>query len=225
MAHPRDSNPMRAGPLLFILLGCTPTETVDHAVVGGDVLAVRVELDAGNVTVNAGGSSIHVGRTLRGAASLATTQRVVDGILRIEARCETLLPCSADIALTVPLGIAVDVRTGEGDVRVVGLDSDVSIEVGDGNVVGEGLLGATVRVQAGWGDARLAFTVRPKEVSVGVGVGDVTLAVPEGGYDLDVETLGGQRLEGVAQDAAGPLLRVRTASGRATIGRATVGRG
>lgn len=210
---------MRLASLLFVLAGCTPTETADHAVVGGDVLAVRVEVDAGNVTVNAGGSAIHVGRTLRGAASAATTQEVVDGILRIEARCETLLPCGADIVITVPLGIPVDVRTGEGDVRVAGLDSDLSIEVGDGNVFGEGLLGSTVRVQAGWGDARLAFVARPLEVSVGVGVGDVTLAVPEGGYDLDVETLGGETLEGVAQDADGPLLRVRTASGRAVIGR------
>ncbi|MDP2306994.1 MAG: hypothetical protein Q8P18_13295 [Pseudomonadota bacterium] len=210
---------MRAASLLFVLAGCTPTETADHAVVGGVVLAVRVEVDAGNVTVNAGGTAIHVGRTLRGAASLTTSQRVVDGILRIEARCETLFPCAADIVLTVPSGIPVDVRTGEGDVRVVGLDSDLSIEVGDGNVVGEGLLGATVRVQAGWGDASLAFLVRPVEVSVGVGVGDVKLAVPEGAYDLDVETLGGQTLDGVAQDANGPLLRVRTASGRAIIGR------
>jgi hypothetical protein len=210
---------MRAAPFLFVLAGCTPTETADHAVIGGDVLAVRIEVDAGDVTVTAGGTDIHVGRTLRGAASLTTTQHVVDGILRIEARCETLLPCGADIVLTVPLGIPVDVRTGEGDVRVAGLDSDLSIEVGDGNVVGEGLLGSTVRVQAGWGDARLAFLTRPLEVSVGVGVGDVTLAVPEGGYDLDVETLGEQTLDGVSHDAEGPLLRVRTASGRAAIGR------
>lgn len=216
---------MRVAALLLPLLaGCTPTETEDHSVVGGEVLAVRVELDAGNVTVETGGTTIHVGRTLRGAASETTTQNVVDGILRIESRCETLLPCRADIVLTVPRGIAVDVRTGEGDVRVAGLDSDLSIEVGDGNIVGEGLLGATVRAQAGWGDARLAFAARPVEVSVGVGVGDVTLAVPEGGYDLDVETLGGQTGEGVAQDGEGPLLRVRTASGRAVIERATLDR-
>ncbi len=216
---------MRAAPLLFVLAGCTPTEIADHSVVGGDVLAVRVEVDAGNVTVNAGGTSIHVARTLRGAATLTTTQRVVDGILRIEAHCESIMPCGADIELTVPLGIPVDVRTGEGDVRVVGLDSDLSVEVGDGDVVGEGLLGDTVRVQAGWGDARLGFLTRPTEVNVGVGVGDVRLSVPEGGYDLDVETLGGQTLEGVAQDDAGPLLRVRTASGRAVIERAIVERG
>ncbi|MDP2314338.1 MAG: hypothetical protein Q8P41_15660 [Pseudomonadota bacterium] len=210
---------MRAAPLLFILAGCTPTETADHAVVGGDVLAVRVEVDAGNVTVNAGGTTIQVGRTMWGAASLTTTQRVVDGILRIEARCETLLPCGADIVLTVPLGLAVDVRTGQGDVRVEGVSSDLSIEVGDGNVVAEGLLGQTVRVQAGWGDATLGFAAVPTEVSVGVGVGDVRLTVPEGGYDLDVESLGGETLDGVAHDKAGPLLRVRTASGRATIER------
>lgn len=209
---------MRAAPLLFVLAGCTPTVTVDHSVVGGPVLAVRVEIDAGNVSVEAGGDAVHVGRTLKGTAERTITQRVEDGILRIEARCETLLPCGADIALTVPKGLPVDVRTGEGDVHVDGLDSDLSIEVGDGNVRGEGLLGATVRVQAGWGDARLSFATKPAEVSVGVGVGDVVLAVPEGGYDLDVSTLGEQRIA-VSQDGQGPRLHVRTASGSAVIER------
>lgn len=209
---------MRAAPLLFVLAGCTPTVTVDHNVVGGPVLAVRVELDAGNVTVEAGGNEVQVGRTLTGTAARTVTQHVVDGILRIEARCETLLPCSADIALTVPKGLPVDVRTGEGDVLVDGVDSDLSIEVGDGNVRGEGLLVETVRVQAGWGDARLSFAGTPEDVSVGVGVGDVVIAVPEGGYDVDVEGLGEQRI-GVSQDAGGPRLHVRTASGSAVIER------
>ena len=122
------------------------------------------------------------------SATRTVTQHVENGILRIEARCETLLPCDADITLTVPRGLPVDVRTGEGDVRVEGLDSDLSIEVGDGNVRAEGLLGATVRVQAGWGDARLSFAARPAEVSVGVGVGDVVVTVPEGGYFVSFDT-------------------------------------
>jgi hypothetical protein len=100
---------MRAASLLFVLAGCTPTEIVDHAVVGGALLAVRIEVDAGDVTVEAGGTSVQVGRTLRGAAGRTVTQRVENGILRIEARCESLLPCGADIALTVPAGLPVDV--------------------------------------------------------------------------------------------------------------------
>ncbi len=209
---------MRAAALLFVLAGCTPTETVDHAVVGGALLAVRVELDAGSVTVRSGGDTVQVGRTLRGTAGRTITQHVVDGILRIEARCDSLLPCGADIELTVPSGLPVDVRTGEGDVRVAGLDADLSIEVGDGNVRADGLLGATVRVQAGWGDARLSFAAPPTEVSVGVGVGDVLLTVPDGGYDLDVASLGERRI-GVADDPAGPRLHVRTASGSAVVER------
>lgn len=209
---------MRAASLLFVLAGCTPTELVDHAVVGGALLAVRIEVDAGDVTVEAGGTSVQVGRTLRGAAGRTVTQRVENGILRIEARCESLLPCGADIALTVPAGLPVDVRTGEGNVRVAGLAGDLSIEVGDGDIRAEDLRGATVRVQAGWGDARLSFAATPSEVSIGVGVGDVVLSVPAGGYDLDVASLGAPDVS-VAQDAAGPRLHVRTASGTATVER------
>lgn len=209
---------MRAASLLFVLAGCTPAQTVDHAVVGGALLAVRVEVDAGDVTVEAGGDTVQVGRTLRGTAGRTIRQRVEDGILRIEATCQPLLPCGADIVLTVPKGLPVDVRTGDGNVRVAGLASDLSIEVGDGDVRAERLLGATVRVQAGWGDAKLSFAAPPVEVSVGVGVGDVVLAVPDGGYDLDVAGLGENRIA-VDQDADGPRLHVRTASGTAVIER------
>ena len=208
---------MRAAPLLFVLAGCSPAELADHAVVGGEILAVRIELDAGDVTVETGGTEVQVGRALRGPATVDTTLRIVDGILRIEGRCRTLLPCSADIELTVPHGVPVDIRTGEGDVRVTGLDSDLSIQVGDGDIVADGLFGATVRAQAGWGNAELRFAARPGEVRVGVGVGDITLGVPRGGYDLNVDTLGGPTLLGVAQDDQGPLLSVRTASGRTRI--------
>jgi len=207
---------MRATPLLFILSGCTPAETVDHATFGGEVLAVRVEIDAGDVNVAAGGRIVQVARTLSGIAAQVVTQRVEDGILRIEARCASILPCAADIALTVPRGLPVDVRTGDGDVRVAGLASDLSIEVGDGDVSAVGLLGATVRVQAGWGDARIGFAATPREVSVGVGVGDVVLSVPQGAYDLDVSSLGAPQIA-VAQDDAGPRVHVRTASGFATV--------
>lgn len=209
---------MRAASLLFVLAGCSPTESVDHAVFGGPILAVRVEIDAGDVTVESGGAAVSVARTLRGAAVGALSQRVEDGILRIEARCRPVLPCAADIALVVPPGLPVDVRTGSGDVHVSGVDSDLSIAVGDGDVSAYDLLGATVRVQAGWGDARLSFAATPTDVSVGVGVGDVVLAVPAGGYDLDVESLGAPRIA-VAEDAEGPRLRVRTASGTATVER------
>ena len=57
---------------------------------------------------------------------------------------------------------------------------------------------------------------------VGVGVGDVVLAVPEGGYDLDVAALREPRID-VPQDAAGPRLHVRTASGSAVIERRSSG--
>ena len=207
---------MRATPFLFVLAACSPTEARDRVVFGGTILAVHVEIDAGDVRVDAGGEGVSVARTLRGTAIGAVTQRVEDGILRIEARCEPLLPCGADLAITLPAGLPVDVRTGAGDVRVSGLASDLSIAVGDGDVSAYDLLAATVRVQAGWGDARLSFAAVPADVRVGVGVGDVTLAVPDAGYDVDVESLGTSRVA-VARDAAGPRLHVRAASGRATV--------
>jgi hypothetical protein len=211
---------MRAAPLLFVIAGCTPTEVYDHADVGGEILAVRVEIDAGDVTVSAtDASTVRVDRTLRGAAGLSSRRYVEAGILRVEARCETLLPCGADVDLAVPHGLPVDIRTGDGDVHLYGLDSDLSVEVGDGDVDGDGLLATTVRVQAGWGDATLRFDARPVDVAVSVGVGDVRLDVPDGGYRFDVAGLGREHIDGLDADPHGPRLYVRTASGRATLAR------
>jgi hypothetical protein len=209
---------MRAAPLLFVFAGCTPAESADHADFGGEILAVRVEVDAGSVTVRATENAVvQVDRVLRGAAALTESRRVVDGILRIEARCESLLPCGADVAIVVPHGLPVDVRTGSGDVHVDGVDSDLSIEVGDGDIFATALLSETVRVQAGWGNATLSFDEVPNDVAVGLGVGDVVLRVPAGGYQLDVEGLGEHRVDGLADDPAGPRLHVRTSSGQALL--------
>ena len=204
---------MRPSLLLALLFGCSPTVTHDSSAVADDVQAVRVEVGAGHISV-VGGDRLAVERTLSGVAVEGATQAIEDGVLRVAVACDTVLPCSADITLTVPAGVPVDVQVRDGGVYLADLDQDVRVEVGDGEVRGEGLAGAT-RVRSGWGGAWLAFRSPPREVQVGVGVGDVFLSVPDAGYDLDVRGLAGQDVA-VRADAAGPRVQVQT-SGRVSV--------
>lgn len=204
---------MRALPL--ILLGCSPTVSRDSATFA-DVVAVEIAVGAGQVNVVAG-ETLSVERTLSGVATDEAIQAVEDGILRIDVLCEGVLPCSADVTVTVPAGIPVDLRVGDGGVYLADLDQDLHVEVGDGDVRGEGLAGSA-RVRSAWGGAWLAFRTPPREVQVAVGVGDVFLSVPDTGYALDVRGLGGQDVA-VRSDTAGPLLRVQTTSGRVSVQR------
>ena len=201
---------MRPSPLLFVLAGCTPI-TVHDQVVVGEILAVYVDIDAGDVSVRATATpDTRVDRTARG--DVALVQHVDNGILRVEARCRTLLPCALDLTLDVPAGIPVDVHVGRGDVHVSDLDAELTIEVDEGDVTAFDLRAPTLRAQIGWGAARLAFLGAPGDVSVGVGVGDVVLTLPDVGYALDVACLGLRHIA-IGDDPAGASVRARTASG------------
>jgi hypothetical protein len=199
---------MRATPLLFVLAGCTPVEVRDQMVVQ-DVLAVYVDIDAGDVALRAG-PDVRLDRRARG--DVVIEQHVEAGILRIEARCTSLFPCALDLVLDVPPGVPVDVHVGQGDVHVSDLDAALTVEVDDGDLTAFDLHSPTVRAQIGWGDARVSFAAAPGDVNVGVGVGDVVLTLPDVGYALDVACLGLRRI-GVGDDPDGASVRARTASG------------
>ena len=106
---------MRPSLLLALLFGCSPTVTHDSSAVADDVQAVRVEVGAGHISV-VGGDRLAVERTLSGVAVEGATQAIEDGVLRVAVACDTVLPCSADITLTVPAGVPVDVQVRDGGV-------------------------------------------------------------------------------------------------------------
>jgi hypothetical protein len=205
--------------LATLPIACQQTPTVEELRLDPDAKRISIVTDVGSVRVSGSETDvIHVSRTVRGAVhAIWSDDELDDGTLRMEARCGTLLPCDADVVLSIPPGIAVEVRTGDGVVNLDDIDADVRVEVGDGDVYARDLGRHSVHVQVGWGDVSLAFTTEPTDLSVALGGGDTTVRLPEGRYDLDVESLAAPDIRGLHEDESAPRIHVRTTSGRATL--------
>ena len=146
------------------------------------------------------------------------------GTLTITSRCPAGQPaaCSADVALSVPRGVAVHARVASGDVAVSGLRGAVSLAAAhgglrlsrlsgplqlssaSGGIVGEALTAAQVSARVTAGDISLAFAAVPEQVSAASNAGDVSIDVPRraGGYRVRAATLAGDRTVSVRQDPA-----------------------
>lgn len=210
----------RRALVLLMPLACAPAQQAGvRRVFDEPVDALFVDVAAGDVRVEVGtGDGVTVERAVRGVAGHVEAVEVVEnGVLRVEAACETLLPCAVDVVVTVPADLPVDVRVGEGDVRLRGLAGDVDVEVGDGHVVARDLRAPRVRVQAGWGGAALSFAERPEDVAVSLAVGDVRVDLPAGGYALDAQGFGPADVSGLGRDPEGPRVYARTTNGRVTV--------
>lgn len=201
--------------LVLLLCGCSPVVTSAPVVADGELVGVRVTLDAGRVTLRGGAEAGVSGRReSRGAPGAVRVEtRVEDGVLVLVGRCAGLAPCTVDVDLAVPAGVPVEVDVGSGDVQVDGLASPLTVRVGDGEVGGDGLRAERVRVTSGWGDVALLFAEAPAEVSVAVATGDVRLGLPGGGYALDLGAYDGVAVHGVYDDPAGARVHARTREG------------
>lgn len=206
---------IRLSLLWFLPTGCAPGETSEHLTFEEGIEAVSVVLDAGSVHAGVA-DAVSVERVVRGHAS-AVREGVEDGVLHLEARCDSLLPCDVDLVLGIPAGVELDIRTGSGDVNLRGLDADVHLEVGDGDVDARDLRLGSLHVRAGWGDVALGFATPPSDLLVRLDVGNVTARVPGGAYDLDVASLAEPELSGVVDARGGGRVHIRTTSGRARV--------
>jgi hypothetical protein len=185
-----------------------------------------VRIDAGNLTVRPGRAG-RVGeqRTLTWESRPpVVTESFAGGTLTITSRCPAGQPagCSADVALSVPPGVAVRARVASGDVTASGLRGAVSLAAdhgslrlsrlsgplqlrsASGGIVGEALTAAQVSARVTAGDISLAFAAVPAQVSAASDAGDVSIDVPKraGGYRVRAATLAGDRTVSVRQDPA-----------------------
>jgi hypothetical protein len=185
-----------------------------------------VRIDAGDLTVAPGPAGrVSEHRTLTWKSHPPViTESFARGTLTITSRCPAGQPaaCSADVALSVPPGVAVHARVASGDVAVSGLRGAVSLAAAHGSlrlsrlsgplqlssasggIVGEALTAAQVSARVTAGDISLAFAAVPEQVSAASNAGDVSIDVPRraGGYRVRAATLAGDRTVSVRQDPA-----------------------
>lgn len=212
-------SPLLVAAVSTPLAGCYDADRhTEHAVVTDAVASVGVDVGSGdvsvegadagdvNVTARVEGPANHLGRSLDGDA------------LTLFDDCHER-PCSVDVHAVVPAGVAVDLHTGSGDIRVKRLLGTLVLHTGSGDVSGSDLAALDLVAQTGSGDISLQVNDPAENITLRTGSGDIALGVPSGSYRLSVSTgSGGRRLNGVESDAAAQgAIDVHTGSGDVTI--------
>lgn len=219
-------------------------EAVERLREAGPIARVDVELDGGDVAIDAtDGEGASGTITLRWSdIAPEVVHYVEDGVLHVLGRCDPYAgPCLLDVKLSVPASAAVSVQTREGNVRVAGVRGDVEVGTGagdfeghdipgslfvesdGGSIVADGLSGLFVDARTAEGDIDLRTRSRPARLVARTGNGDVSVVVPKGAYRIAADAPRGELDVGAAiqpDPAADAVLVVGTESGDVTI-RAT----
>ena len=200
---------VRALPFL-LLTGCVRVLVADDTVTFLDpVERVVADLDAGDVEIV--GADVdevrvdrHVEHTEGAAPELEAT--LEDGVLTLRARCADTFfeSCFADHRVVLPAAVAVEIRTGAGDVRVSNVAGPLEANTGAGDVAVTDVAGA-VTLDTGSGDIALggatgavaattgsgditADALAAGVVQVDTGAGDVALRVTASIASIDAES-------------------------------------
>jgi hypothetical protein len=201
--------------MMFLLLACA-APTRDHFDVGGEISALMVDVEVGNVRIVGGErSDVSITRRMEGAAT--GRPLVEEGLLTVEASCESLLPCRTDLDIEVPADLPVMLSVRQGDGWVVALRGELTAELQDGDLDATELGSPILRARLGTGDAFLRFESVPSELRVAAGMGDLRVVLPPGGYDLDLGGLGGVEQSGVVDERGAPKVELQTSAGRVSL--------
>jgi hypothetical protein len=193
-----------AGVLAATVAGCGigAGQTVrDRTALEGPVTEIRIDNQAGGVTVvGDGGSFLERTVTYRGAAPPGPGPDVADGVL-VLAGCDD---CAVEYTVHVPAGLAVtgrteaggltltgvgrvDVETGAGGITLDSVTGPARARTGSGTITGQALRDGDVLAQTENGDVRLALTT-PATVRAETQRGDITVVVPQGAYRVTAHT-------------------------------------
>ncbi len=162
--------------------GCSTVRYTEAFTPTGHIEAVVVRVDQGTVDVRSG-EQVWVERTVRAPeGTLELNHDLVDGVLTIEARCTTPIPCAVDTELVLPYDMPLSVDLGEGRVWTSGLTKvDVQLGVGEAELNGASAL----YVQVGQGSVR-ASVASGAQARLAVGSGDLAVQVPGAVWDVQL---------------------------------------
>ncbi|GAA4707746.1 DUF4097 family beta strand repeat-containing protein [Phytohabitans rumicis] len=234
-----------AGVVAWTWLSPTRTDE-DRKTYQQAVTAVKLDSNAGDITVTAGEpGTVTVEHKLSWTSLRKPTveQTWRGDVLSITGRCPRSglkfglgSDCAMDYVLRVPPGIAVELRTEAGSVRVRDLTGDVRLtaSAGDvtaenvsgplwaradsGQITGVGLRSDTADVEIDSGDVELTFAEPANTVSAVASAGDVTVRLPAGAYNVTADAASGEETVEVTRDPAAPsTVTARTSSGDVTV--------
>ncbi|MFJ2581668.1 DUF4097 family beta strand repeat-containing protein [Kitasatospora aureofaciens] len=219
------------------LSACSPmsrSSFQDDATVTEQVTAVRLDTDAGSVTVQgkAGATQVSVHRAVEYDRDRpGGTTRVENGVLVLGGCGDD---CSVGYTVEIPAGLPisgktsageirlsqvgeVSVRTSSGGITLDGVTGPVDAHTSNGSIHGTALQGDRIRAQTSNGEIRLS-PAKAQDVTAKTSNGTITLTVPPAGYHVTTSTSSGGIHIGVADDPAAPYrLDLSTSNGGITV--------
>ncbi|MEU2117668.1 DUF4097 family beta strand repeat-containing protein [Streptomyces sp. NPDC016459] len=216
------------------LSGCGPGETFeDDASLQEQITSVRLDTGSGSVTLRGRKGldkiSVHREITYHGDKPDGSTHRVDQGRLILEGCGDD---CKVDYTVEVPVGVAVDggtsngdislsdvglvdLKTGSGDVTLEGVAEGVKVRTSNGNINGKDLHGSRIDAETSNGEIDLtpgkAQDIRAKTTN-----GGVKLTLPDSSYRLLVQTGNGNKDINVRNEPSGDH-RIEVTSGNGDI--------
>lgn len=223
--------------LVLGLVGCDTPTSIETIVIEDAISTITVKSGDGDVTVapsEDGAITAQVALTGKGTKF---SYEVKDGELTLKKRCGFMNvgTCVTDFEITAPVNIAVNIKTGKGDVSVTDWQGPMDIETGSGAVTvrlssgnllvdtGTGTISAKemssnhIALLGGPGDIELDVVDDEfEDILVDNGSGDAILYLPAGGtYNLTAESSSGQTVvNGLSQSSNSKhIVEVYTGSG------------
>lgn len=178
------------------------------------VTEIRVELGASDVEILAADvTTVDVTAKIKGEKN-HLRQEARGGTLLLTIECAES-PCGSHIRATVPRAARLAVKTGAGDVALLGTRGATKLETGSGDISAAAFAGSELSAHTGSGDVNLVVAEPSQRLSIHTGSGDVRLLVPAGKYRVALDTGSGkERVIGIIDDAAAErTIDVDTGSG------------
>jgi Putative adhesin len=178
--------------------------------VGATILEVEMEVTRGSVEIIGGGrEEVQVLRTDRSVYGHEPTEQraVVDGVLRIESSCASLVvgSCAADYRVTVPESVAVTIAAEHGDVRLTAYRGSANVSTGDGTISADSYCGYVLQATTRSGSIDVTALCSPDQLELRTDTGDLTATVPPGRYGIEADTNGGMvSVVGLERDDEAP---------------------
>jgi hypothetical protein len=189
--------------------------------IGQPVSQLRLDGNAGAVTLIAGDGPVTVTETARYTDDKPVTSHTVEGdTLTLTAReCQRVRSvngrCEVDWEVHAPAGTNVTLHSGAGDIAVTGFAGTVDARTESGGVRGRRLTARSVTAKSEAGDVELTFTQPPDQVKAGSSAGDVDITVPGGvGYDVRARSsTGDPEVDVTQQDGSTHKIEAKTGAG------------
>lgn len=181
-------------PLVLAACGVVIYDTSSRVLILEPVERMVFDSDSGNVEVYAfNRTAINLFYYLTGfETGIADVGHELEGdVLRALIDCEGDDLCQANFYAEVPLGTAIEIRAASGDVKLTGVDAEVTAVVTAGAVDGVGLNSTNFKLEVDTGAVTLAWESPPTTLDITVAAGAVSLTLPTGSYRCDFTAAAG----------------------------------